>query len=170
MGWTVIRIDAKTAFLRTGKATRKVYVIPLNESKLRETNLWLLLTAAYGLVNQNSKWQVKSYEDMYSIGLIQCQQVPQLLYMHNQGKLILEAAKIVDDIKIAGTQYHTSRFISLFNVQFELWTVVEGPGVMRFFGINVEQYEDYTVHTDAEDKLNALTEYYISRFRRKQFS
>lgn len=168
-GWTVIRIDAKSAFLQTGKADRKVYVIPPNESEMKSTHLWLLLAAAYGLVNANAKWQAKSDSRLYEIGMTQCQQIPQLFYMHENGRLVLIAAKIVDDIKIAGTDSHSERFINMFNKSFKLGTIVKGPGMMRFFRINNEQGDDSTIRTDADDKLNGLSEYYISRARRKQF-
>lgn len=168
-GWKVIRVDAKTAFLQTGEAQREVYVIPPVESGMRKTHFWLLMAAEYGLVNSNAKWQAKSDERIYEIGLKQSQNIPQLFYMHDEGKLVLIAAKIVDDIKLAGTEYHTSRFIKMFNKSFKLGTVVKGPGSMRFFGINIEQDEDNTITTDAEDKLNDLTEYCLSRTRRKQF-
>ena len=169
LGWLVTRVDAKTAFLQTGKAQREVFVIPPVESEMRSTHVWLLLAAAYGLVNANAKWQAQSDRRMYEIGLKQCRQIPQLFYMKENGKLVLIAAKVVDDIKLAGTKHHTSRFIEMFNSTFNLGTVVSGPGVIRFFGINVEQAEDYTIKTDADDKLNGLTEYFLTRARRKQF-
>lgn len=168
-GWTIIRVDAKTAFLHIGKAQREVYVIPPIESEMRSTHLWLLLAAAYGLVNSNAKWQAKSDGRIYEIGLKQCQNIRQLFYMHEKGKLVLIAAKIVDDINVAGTEYHTSWFIKMFTESFKLGTAVEGPGAMRFFGINIEQDEDYTIKKNAEDKLNGLKEYFMARTRRKQF-
>lgn len=51
MGWKVTRVDTKSAFLQTGKAERDLYFIPPIESDMRTTHLWLLLIAAYGLVN-----------------------------------------------------------------------------------------------------------------------
>ena len=71
-GWTIVRVDGKAAFLQTGKAQRKVYVIPPAESRMKATHCWLLLFAAYGLVNANAKSQVQSDEVMYKIGLLQC--------------------------------------------------------------------------------------------------
>lgn len=124
---------------------------------MRSTHVWLLLAASYALVHSNSKWQVKSDEAIYLILMIQCQHIPQLFYMHEHGKLVLIAAKVVDDIKIAGTDYHTNIFIKMFNQKFELGTIVKLPVVMRFFGINVEQAENMTIQTDADDKINGLT-------------
>lgn len=128
-----------------------------------------MLVAAYGLVNANAKWQVQSDEAMHKIGLVQCRQTPQLFHMDKNGKLVLLAAKVIDDIQVAGSEYHIRRFVTEFDKHFKLGTVVEGPGKMRFFGSNVEQAENFTVRTNADDKLNGLNEYYLSRYRGQQF-
>lgn len=47
---------------------------------------------------------------------------------------------------------------------------MNGPGNRRFFGLNVEQAKDYTIRSDADDKLKSIGEYKISRMRRKEFS
>ena len=52
--WKVYKADVKAAFLQTGEAKRDVYVRPPKESLMKSTHLWLLLTAAYGLVNANA--------------------------------------------------------------------------------------------------------------------
>lgn len=106
---------------------------------------------------------------LYEIGLTQCRQIPQMFYIHEEKRIVLMAEEIVDDIKIARTDYHTSRFIKMFNESFKLGTVVQGPGMMRFFGINKEQADDFTIKPDVEDKFNGSSEYYLSRTRRKQF-
>lgn len=58
--WILTAIDVKTAFLQTGKAERHVYVIPPFESGDRGSKMWLLLRAAYGLINSNAEWQFQS--------------------------------------------------------------------------------------------------------------
>lgn len=57
---TIAKIDAKTAFLQTGKADRMVFVIHPSEIEMKCTHLRLLIAAAYGLVNDNAKWQAKT--------------------------------------------------------------------------------------------------------------
>lgn len=168
-GWKLIKADAKSAFLQTGPAGRDVYVLPPRESMQRATHVWLLLTAAYGLVNANAKWQMKSDECFFELGLLQCQQIPQLFYMHEDGELVLLVAKVVDDIKAAGKGDRAEQFIKQSHKKFELGTVSHGPGKLRFFGINTEQHEDLTVSTDADDKLKSLVELDISRSRRKEY-
>ena len=71
--------------------------------------------------------------------------------------MVLVAAKIVDDIKVAGEGERAMQFVKKFNEFFNLGTVVSGPGRMRFFGINIVQDEDMKIQTDADDKLSALT-------------
>ena len=167
-GWKIKKADVKAAFLQTGAATRDVYVKPPRECGMKSTHMWLLLTAAHGLVNANAKWQVQSDELLFDLGLKQCQQVQQLFYRRKNGELVLIVAKIVDDIKVSGEVDFVVQFMKRFNSKFKFGTVASGPGRMRFFGINIEQAEDFTIHTEADEKLNALTEFYLSRPRRKE--
>ena len=70
-------IDFTTAFLQSGIATRDVYIVPPKESKDRFV-YWLLLTAAYGLVNANAKWQEEIDGYLLSLGFEQSVYIPQL--------------------------------------------------------------------------------------------
>lgn len=168
-GWKTIRIDAKRAFLKTGRATREVYVIPPTESKMRSTHRWLLLVAAYGLVNSGAKWQHQSDDVLFSMGLLQSKYIPQLFYsFNNQGEIQMLLAKIVDDIILTGEEGITAKFIDDFNRVFELGSVVSGPGEMRFFGTNLLQKDDMSVEIDVDDKLSNVFEYSFLRQRRKQ--
>lgn len=168
LGWNVYKADVKSAFLQTGSAERQIYVKPPRESKMRSTHLWLLLTAAYELVNANAKWQVQSDACLYELGLRQCQQIPQLFYKRCDEELMVIVAKVVDDLKVAGSGDNAKVLIDQFNKKFKLGTVASGPGKLRFFGINTTQNEDMTICTNADDKLNSLNEYSPTRIRRKQ--
>lgn len=57
--WRATRIDVNSTFLQTGKAARDVFEIPPRESSDKSHFLWLLLVAAYGLVNSNANLQVQ---------------------------------------------------------------------------------------------------------------
>lgn len=59
-------------------------------------------------------------------------------------------------------------FVNNFNDRFKLGGVVHGPSVLRFFGLNIIQDEDCTMTIHADDKLQALEPYPISRPRRCQ--
>lgn len=54
----LLKLDVKTAFLQTGKDDRDVYILPPRESSKRYRCVWLLCTAAYGLVNPNVQKQL----------------------------------------------------------------------------------------------------------------
>lgn len=167
-GWNVYKADVKAAFLQTGKAYRDVYVRPPRESHMKATHMWLLLTAAYGLVNANAKWQNHSDNLMFELNLSQSKFIPQLFFKKEGGILVLIVAKIVDDLKAAGIGDNAKNFLEQFHKHFKFGAVNRGPGKLRFFGINTMQNEDFTVGTDADDKLDAVTEYPFTRRRRKQ--
>ncbi len=168
-GWIVIRIDGKTAFLQTGRASRNVYVIPPRESFCKD-ELWLLLTAVYGLINSNAKWQVQSDELMCQLGLVQLTLIPQLFIKLDNGRLTMIAAKVVDDIILTGEESVTSKFIDDFNAKFKLGTIIRGPGKLRFFGLQVVQEKDLSICVDGNEKLNKIEPYPISNVRRKNYT
>lgn len=168
-GWKLKRGDAKGAFLKTGDAERDVWMIPPRESDMRKTHRWLLIVAAYGLVNSGAKWQHQSDEVLQRLKLVQSRFIPQLFYMYVDGELVMVLAKIVDDIILTGKDDITEKFLSEFNEIFELGSVVSGPGNLRFFGININQNDDYSIEVNAEDKLLNVNEYKLSPRRKKQY-
>lgn len=165
-GWNVYKSDVKSAFLQTGNAERQIYVKPPRECKMRSTHLWLLLTAAYGLVN--AKWQVQSGACGYELGLRECQQIPQLFYKRHAEELLVFAAKVVHDMKVAGSGANAKVLIDQFNKKFKLGMVAKSPEKLRFFGMSTTKNDDMTISTDADDKPNPLNEYAPTRIRRKQ--
>lgn len=136
---------------------------------MKSSHLGLPLTAAYGMFNANDRWQNKSNEVLFGLGLRQCQQVPQIFFKHVNGQIVLFAAKSVDEILAAGSSDATKWFIDAFNDNLILGTVKEGSGKMRFFGIYTNQEQEKTIATDDDEKLNALTEYFMSRSKRNFF-
>lgn len=89
------------------------------------------------------------------------------MYIHGKLKMVL--AKIVDDNILTGEGDIMERFISDFNGIFELGAVVIGPGNLRFFGINITQNDDFSIETNANDKLESVKEQILSTRRRKQY-
>lgn len=67
MKWKIYTADVKAAFLQTGSANSDVYIRPPKESGLKSKKLWLLLTAAFGLVIANAKWQMQSDSCLYKL-------------------------------------------------------------------------------------------------------
>lgn len=60
-----------------------------------------------------------------------------LFYIKKNGKLILIAAKIVDDIFSPGEHDAVNDFIKGFKAKFKFGTVVNGPGNLLFYGMNI---------------------------------
>lgn len=60
------------------------------------------------------------------------------------GKLVLLAAKIVDDNLVTGTNIMVDTFILGFDEKFNFVTIVHGPGNLLFYGLNIVQNEDFT--------------------------
>lgn len=166
--WRLTKIDVKSAFLQTGSAERDVYVRPPHESAIK-SHYWLLLTAAYGLVNANAKWQVLSDSLFCDIGLTQLRHVPQLFYMKQDGLLSAVVVKIVDDILIGGQLDTVDKIVDQVNHKFKLGTIFHGPGLFRYYGLNILQHEDFSAEIDAEDKLSAVEAFPLTRMRRKEF-
>lgn len=91
-GWKLCKIDFKSEFLQSGCAECKVYVIPPRECK-NSSFYWLLLTAAYGLVNANAKWQEEIDSAFTSLGFTR---------LLDKACPILITVKIVDDVLMWG--------------------------------------------------------------------
>lgn len=166
--WRLTKLDVKTAFLQTGAANRDVYVVPPQESNDRYKVLWLLLTASYGLVNANAKWQVVSDQALHDIGFCAITVLPQLFYLSAlDGAITAALAKVVDDFLLCGEPAVVDDVIDNISKSFKLGTILHGPGVLRYFGLNVTQHDDFTVTIDGDDKLNAIGTAPITRVRRR---
>lgn len=137
--WYIVKLDVKTSFLKTGKAMRYVYVIPLHESADSGKFVWLLLAAAYGLVNANDNWQVLFDSLLIEIGFTQSPTIPHLFVIMDGTQLICILVKIVDDILIAGKSEIIEKVIKLIDKRFKLGTVARGPGHLKFFGLKIIQ-------------------------------
>ena len=81
---------------------------------------WLLLAAAYGLVNAGAKWQEHCDQFFGSLGLKQSTFVPQLFFFKSQGSLTLIAVKIVDDVLISDPHNQIDHFIAQFKGSYNL--------------------------------------------------
>ena len=168
MKWPVAKIDFKSAFLQTGFAQRDVYVVPPRESRTKN-HYWLLLTAAYGLVNANAKWQNAIDNYLTTLGFLQVRYIPQLFYvMDTQNNLSIVATKIVDDVLFCGELNTVTRYISKIQEKYELGTIYTGPGSFLFCGLNIIQDEDFNITINGDSKINNLSPFNILRYRRKE--
>jgi len=166
--WATAKIDFTAAFLQAGEATRDVYVIPPRESGDRMFR-WLLMTAAYGLVNAGAKWQEQIDSFLIDTGFKHVIFIRQLFYMVDEdGSLTAIAVKVVDDILFCGPTDVLKNVIGRISKTYDLGTIVYGPGTFQFSGLTIVQEEDSSITIHAEDKLDAVEAYSIDRNRRKQ--
>lgn len=82
--------------------------------------------------------------------------------------MVLLVSKIVDDFLLPGTDNALRNFIKSFIKKFKLGEVVAKPGTLQSFGINLIQDEYLNVPIHADNKLNELETYPISRTCRRQ--
>lgn len=127
-----------------------------------EKHLWIFLTAAYGLVNANAKWQIISDQVLVDIGFETFHSMPQLFMISSTSGLNALLAKIVDDILLRGPSDHVDHIMSVIQQKFTLGTVTHGPELFLYFGRNITQYDDFRVTIDGEDKLSALDTHLIT--------
>lgn len=167
--WRRTKLDVKTAFLQTARASRDVYVVPPRESRDRGKFLWLLLTAAYGLVNENTKFQVQYDKVLLDFGFVPAALVSQLFLLRRNNKLVAMSAVIVDDILLTGPSSTTDAIVEAINVQFFLGTIVHGPGRIRYFGFNITQHDDMSITVDENDKLHDLETMPLTQSRRREY-
>ena len=109
--WPVWKVDFDTVILQSGDSKQDVYVRPPKKCASPHKFPCLLLTASYGLVNANYKWQMESDYCLYQFGMAQLPEVPQLFFLKSHGKLVLVADKVVDDILIAGCLSRTRNLV-----------------------------------------------------------
>lgn len=126
------------------------------------------MTAAYGLFNIIAKWRHRSDDGFLSMGLEHVVLILQLFMLRKNGEAVLLTIKIYDDILLTGTNDTLRYFVHRFGVQFPPSEVLYGSGVLRFYGINVNQKGDYSVLIQAYDMLNAIEPYPLSRTGRHQ--
>lgn len=100
---------------------------------MQNTDLLILLGAEFDLVSSNAKRLKNSDELLHSFGLLQCQQVSQLLHEMNNNNLIFAIAKVVDGIKVAGAGKYPKIFLTNLNKTFKLGKIVIGSGRRRLF-------------------------------------
>jgi len=109
-------------------------VIPPRKCSTRTRFYWLLLAAAYGLVN--AKWQETSDSFLHSIGLTQIIYVSQLFYRKENNKPFITGVKVFDDILFAAPLLLLKETIQKISKQYNLGTNVYGPGTFKFFGLD----------------------------------
>lgn len=168
-GWKLCKIDFKSAFLQPGLAERNVYVVPPRECETRSF-YWLLLTAAYGLVNASAKWQEEIGASFIAFGFTQLVYILQLFHKNSDnGCPGLIAVKVVDDVLLTGPPDKLGKVVEELSKKYKIGTIVYSPASFLFNGLQISQDEDGKISVDADEKLNSLRATTIDRCRRKQY-
>lgn len=142
--------------------------MPPQESKER-SHYWLLLTAAYGLVNASAKWQANIDGSFMDIGFKQLVYIPQLFYMKDKNdELRVLAVKVVDDVLLAAEEKDLRNVLDKISSMYQVGTIVYGPGTFWFNGLSVKKEDDYSISVDADAKLKSVDNYPITCYRRKE--
>lgn len=94
--------------------------------------------------------------------------MPQLFALRKKGELVLLACMMVDGILLTGTDNSLHNFIAAFNRIFKLGEIFYGPGTLRLYGMNIIQHDDYEITIHADDKIEALDPFPLSRIRGRQ--
>lgn len=145
----------KATFLQTGRAKRDKHVRPPRDCANRR-HYWLLLSAVYGLYNANARTQTQSDSLMIETGSTHLASVPQLFYSHCNNRISIAVVKIVDDRFITGDAVDAKRFVTQFGEIFKFRALAHDPGTSNFFGMTIEQLDDYSMTIHANQKLNAI--------------
>lgn len=117
--------------MQTGPSARDVHVIPSAKSKMCNV-LCLLVVAAYGLINLNSKWRKHSDGAWLDVGLQPIPQIPQLFAPFEKRELILLVNKIVHNIFLTRTDGVLRKHIISFNKNSCLVKWFKGLGLSDF--------------------------------------
>lgn len=71
-------------------------------------------------------------------------------------------------MKITGPGDNARNFVEKLYEKFNLESIQTRPGNLRIFNMNLVQSDDFTIEANEEEKMNAVSEYPISRPRRKE--
>lgn len=73
-------------------------------------------------------------------------------------------AKLVDDLFITGDADNIEQFVTRVDEKFKFGAIAHGPGTLDFFfGMTIDQRDDYSIKNHTDQKLNAID--YFPLFR-----
>lgn len=105
---------------------------------------------------------------LVDVGFQTFHSLPQLFMSTSPSDLNALLAKVVDDILICDPSDHVDSIFNMIQQKFTLGTVTHGPGLFRYFGLNITQHYDFSVTIDGGEKLIALDTHPTTRVRRSE--
>lgn len=124
-------------------------------------------TAAYGIVNARTKWHFLSDSKLRELGLSPLAAIPQLFTKETEKGLVLQVAKLVDEVLLTDENAHIDKFTADFYEAYKLRTASYGPRQLIFFGLPIIQHQDCSSTIHGDEKLHSLEPYPLSRLHRR---
>lgn len=135
-----------------------------NEIEYRGKCVWLLLSAAYCIINANSKWKVEVDELLLNIGFMKAPLMVQLFKLSCNGPSVALLAKVVDDILLDGIPATTNAIIKHINDLFNLRSICNGPGFRLFCSLTNSEFDDISTSIDVDYRPERIKTLCLSRF------
>ena len=152
-GFKVKSIDIKSAFLQGKALDRKIFVKPPTEAN-REGKLWLLLQAAYGILDGGRMFYLKLSETLESLGLHRVHADGALFTYVKDGKLHGLVASHVDDLLITGDDVFKHEVEEKLQETFIFSKIEEG--CFKYCGCRISAKEDGSIELDQNEYVKVL--------------
>lgn len=99
MAYNLVRCENRIPADRTSRSVC-VRDSGTRECGSRKVSVYLMLTAAYGLVNENDRWKVQYDQFMTGIGFVQVPLMPHLFYLVNNYSVSAMLSKTFEEFII----------------------------------------------------------------------
>ena len=154
-GFKVQSGDIKSAYLQGNILNRKVFVRPPKEAN-SNGKLWLLLQAAYGIVDGGRLFYLKLSETLCELGMHRVHSDGALFTYVKDGKFHGLVTTHSDDLILAGDNIFEKDISSKLQKIFK-FSKVENDS-FKYCGCNVTVKKDGTIELDQNDYIDRLEE------------
>ena len=163
-------LDIAAAYLQAGTLKRDIYMRPPRGWATYIDEMWKLLKPAYGLVESGRLWQLCIEEWMNTYGFETIAGLLQLFIFRQasqQRAVSLIAAKVVDDILLAGTSKELERFFASISNRFKVGRYISGRPFV-FNGVLISPTSDLSASLSMSEFMETIEFLALTRRRRKQ--
>ena len=154
-GFKVQSGDIKSAYLQGELLKREIFVKPPKEANANG-KLWLLLQAAYGIVDGGRLFYLKLSEKLCELGMHRVHSDGALFTYVKEGKLHGLVTTHSDDLILAGDKIFERDITSKLKETFKFSKVEKNN--FKYCGCNVKSNEDGTIELDQNDYVDRLKE------------
>jgi hypothetical protein len=147
-GWTLASLDIKAAYLQAEDYDRLVFVKPPKEEE-DDANLWLLMAAAYGLVDSGRLWYLTSSKALRQFGL-SCSSLDSCTWtLKKDNGICLIVLVQTDNYLYTGLPGHIARFEQFMSQKFKVGSIEHD--VFKVYGMSITPHDGGFV-IDQNDK------------------